>query len=375
MSPQLEEFNRAKPKVDFLIALLTMNVVSGPPNDRFFLQFLALSNRIYFFCLFIHLINTKFELNFNTLITFLSFGAVVGYGFRSFVGLIKREEFQQFLLNFENLYEEQEEDEELEQILKNHLVVSLKFFEFFNKWGIIFFCTGAVLCSIYFRFNEDYGLMYELPFIASDNVMWKNFLFILQGFFYVFLAITTILLDLGIFFLGLQVIAELNILSDYMKLLNEKIKAQPKFLRNIIRRHCSAIENLNILSGIISETAILQLFLAFVALCIGMMFLITYSTDIGNYIIIICGGSLGLPICVLGEIIKNKTDDLSDILYLTNWYEFSLKDQKMFLIVLGMAQREYGLKAAGMYDVNFYTFIQISKVAFSYCAVLYSLSQ
>ncbi|XP_055691283.1 uncharacterized protein LOC129794552 [Lutzomyia longipalpis] len=100
-----------------------------------------------------------------------------------------------------------------------------------------------------------------------------------------------------------------------------------------------------------------------------------FNIGLGNYLMIICGGGLALPLCVLGEFIRVKTDKLSDTFYLTNWYDLSLKDQKTFLIVLGMVQREYGLKAAGMYDVNLYTFVQIFKIAFSYCAVLYSLSQ
>uniref|UniRef100_A0A240SXW8 Odorant receptor n=2 Tax=Lutzomyia longipalpis TaxID=7200 RepID=A0A240SXW8_LUTLO len=201
--------------------------------------------------------------------------------------------------------------------------------------------------------------MYDLPFIASDELLWKNFLYLLQIFLYFILAITVISLDVGIIFLGVQVIAELNILSNYMKLLNEKIKTDPKFLRKIIKRHCSLIENLNLLNDIISETSILKLILTCTTILFGITFLITYTRGIANYIIIVCGGGLGLTICILGEFIRIKTDKLSDTFYLTNWYELNLKDQKTFLIILGMAQREYGLRAAGMYDINLYTFLQV----------------
>uniref|UniRef100_A0A3F2ZD70 Uncharacterized protein n=1 Tax=Lutzomyia longipalpis TaxID=7200 RepID=A0A3F2ZD70_LUTLO len=165
-------------------------------------------------------------------------------------------------------------------------------------------------------------------------------------------------MDTGILYLGLQIIAELNILTDYMKLLNEKIKTDPKFLKKIIKRHCSIIENNNLLNEIISETSSMQLIFSFIALLFRFTFLIKYTTRMGNYLISLGGGGLGLPICILGEFLKVKTDKLSDTFYLTNWYDLSLKDQKTFLIVLGMAQREYGLKAAGMYDVNLYTFVQ-----------------
>uniref|UniRef100_A0A240SXT0 Odorant receptor n=1 Tax=Lutzomyia longipalpis TaxID=7200 RepID=A0A240SXT0_LUTLO len=205
--------------------------------------------------------------------------------------------------------------------------------------------------------------MYELPFIASeyfkDDFLWKELLHVIQGVLYINMGYTLIILDVGIIFLGLQVIAELNILNNYMMLLNEKIKTESKFLRKIIKRHCSLIENLNLLNDIISETSILKLILTCATLLFGMTFMIIYAKGFANYLIIICGGGLGLSLCVLGEFIRVKTEKLSDTFYLTNWYELSLKDQKIFLIIQGMAQREYGLKAAGMYEVNLFTFVQV----------------
>ncbi|XP_055685253.1 odorant receptor 13a-like [Lutzomyia longipalpis] len=82
------------------------------------------------------------------------------------------------------------------------------------------------------------------------------------------------------------------------------------------------------------------------------------SGDVLNYMVLVTGTMLSLHICILGEFIRLKSENLSDTLYQTNWYELSLKDQKIFLTTLGMTQRVYGLKAAGMYDVNLYTFIE-----------------
>ncbi|GAB0099559.1 Odorant receptor [Sergentomyia squamirostris] len=73
--------------------------------------------------------------------------------------------------------------------------------------------------------------------------------------------------------------------------------------------------------------------------------------------------------------IKIKSEKLSEAFYDVNWYNLNLKDQKTFLIILGMTQRQYGLKAAGMYVVDIYAFIQIMKAAVSYCAILYTLSK
>uniref|UniRef100_A0A7G3AEY7 Odorant receptor n=1 Tax=Lutzomyia longipalpis TaxID=7200 RepID=A0A7G3AEY7_LUTLO len=361
MSPQMEEFLKAKPRIDFSIALLTSNVVSGPPKNRFLVAFLAILNVFFTFCVYLHLKNSSWrEINFNFLSSLLFFIILCGYAVRANVGRLKKTEMNHLVHNIKELFEEHEEDEELGQILKKNLMNSMKIFHFCNRWGIRMFLIAGTFASFYFRLNEEFGLTYDLPIIASENFVWKDTLHVLQGVMYCVTAFAMISLDLGIIFLGLQVIAELNILSDYMKLLNEKIKTDQKFLRKIIKRHCSVIKNLNLLSKIISETTSLQLLLTGVALLFGFTFLIKYTTGIGNYIIIICGGSLSLPICVLGEFIKLKTENLSETFYQTNWYELSLKDQKTFLIILGMAQREYGLKAAGMYDVNLYTFIQVT---------------
>uniref|UniRef100_A0A7G3AK37 Odorant receptor n=1 Tax=Lutzomyia longipalpis TaxID=7200 RepID=A0A7G3AK37_LUTLO len=357
----VEEFNKVKPRIDFLIAHLTLNVNSGSRKNRVYLSFLTLCNLIFLIFVFLHLKNSKnFELNFNVLLTFLTFLAIISYGFRIIVCLRKREKFVKFLQGIKEMYEEQEEDEELGFILKKNLLNSLNFFQFCNRWGVYIFFSGGILCGVYFRLNSDYGLMYELPFNATSNMIWEDFPHVLQTFFYINLGCTIIFLDIGILFLGIQVIAEINILNDCIKLMNDKVKTQPKFLCKIIKRHCSVIENVNQLNDLISETSFMQLILTFVCLLLGITFLITYAMGVGNYIIAICGGSLGLSICILGEFIKIKTSELSNTLYLTNWYELSLNEQKNFILILGMSQREYGLKAGGMYEVNLYTFLRVN---------------
>uniref|UniRef100_A0A7G3B8D4 Odorant receptor n=1 Tax=Lutzomyia longipalpis TaxID=7200 RepID=A0A7G3B8D4_LUTLO len=173
------------------------------------------------------------------------------------------------------------------------------------------------------------------------------------------LAYTMSLLETGIIFLCLQVIAEITILNEYLMLLNDKIKTDPKFFTKIIKKHCSVIENINLLNDIISETSSLQFVFIFTTLLMGFTFVLKYKMGIVNYFIILCGAVLGLPICILGEFIKIKTENLSNTFYQTYWYELSLKDQKIFLIILGMAQREYGIKAARMYEIKLYIFVQV----------------
>uniref|UniRef100_A0A240SXS0 Odorant receptor n=1 Tax=Lutzomyia longipalpis TaxID=7200 RepID=A0A240SXS0_LUTLO len=376
MSRHLQEFITAKPLIGFLIALSTLDVFSGTLKNRLKIIFLTISN-VFFVCLlYIHVKNTiSSKININFMWTFLMWIVLSVYHLIIILNLFKRNKFHLLMQNIQKLFEEEEEHEDLEEILKKHLTYSMKVFLFLNCWLIRIGLGLTLIGGINFRLNDEFGLIIEFPFIASDNFIKQESPYIIQTVFVFVAAYILMSINVGFIFLGLQVIAEINILTDYMKLLNEKIKTHPKFWRKITKRHCSVIENLNLLSEIISETSFMQLFANCVTFMFGFSFLMKYSDEIVNYMVIVAGTMFSLHICILGEFIKIKTDNISEIFYQTNWYDLSLKDQKMFLIVLGMAQREYGLKAVGMYDVNLYTFVHIFKIAFSYCAVLFSLSQ
>uniref|UniRef100_A0A240SXZ5 Odorant receptor n=1 Tax=Lutzomyia longipalpis TaxID=7200 RepID=A0A240SXZ5_LUTLO len=372
----MEEFLKAKSRIDFLIAVLTMNILSGPRKNRFLILFFILCDVSYFYFIFLHLRETiNCEININFLLPLLIFFHLIGYGVRTFVGILKQDKIEILKKNIMCLYNENEEDEVIKQLLEKHLKDSIRIFLFLNKWAVPLYFFSAVCTSLYFRLNDDYGLMFAVPFNVPEGTFWKEILYVIQGLLIAVTSLHSLTSDLGIIFLGLQVIADLNILNDCMKLMNEKIETEPKFLRKIIKRHCFVIENVNLLSEIISETSFLQLLSSCLALMFGFSFLLKYMTGIGNYVIILVAATLSLPICFLGEFIRVKSDELSETLCLINWYELSMKDQKIFLIVLGMAQREYGLKAAGMYSIGFYTFLKILKIAFSYSAILYSLSK
>uniref|UniRef100_A0A3F2ZD71 Odorant receptor n=1 Tax=Lutzomyia longipalpis TaxID=7200 RepID=A0A3F2ZD71_LUTLO len=376
MSTQLEEFLKAKPRIDFLIAILKTNIMSGPRKNRFFILFFILFDVLYVYFLILHMKETiKCDISINFLLPLLISFIMIGYGVRMIVGILKKDKIEVLMKNIMSLYEENEEDEVIKGILENHLKDSIKVYLFLNKWTVRLFILATVCTSLYFRLNDDYGLMYALPFNVPEGTFWKETLFILQGFFIGISSLHYISSDLGIIFLAIQLIAEFKVLNDCMKLLNERIKTNPKFFRKIIERHCLVIRNANLLSDIISETAFMQLLNSCLTLLFVFSFLLKYLTGIGNYAMIIIAATLSLPICFIGEFIRVKSNELSETLWLINWYELSLKDQRIFLIVLRMAQREYGLKAAGMYSVGFYTFLKILKIAFSYSAILYSLSK
>uniref|UniRef100_A0A7G3B7Z6 Odorant receptor n=1 Tax=Lutzomyia longipalpis TaxID=7200 RepID=A0A7G3B7Z6_LUTLO len=367
MVKHLEEFFKIKPRFDFLISLLISDVFPGPWKNRFLIIFLMLFNTFACSLVILHLKNAiGTEININILVTILMFFLLFEYCIRIVLGLFNRTKFTVLMQNIKDLFEEQDEDPELSSIMEFHLKNSMKYFVFFNRMLTYIACSTAILISLYFRYNEDYGLLFDLPFVVSDNIfwIWKEMLYLLQIVITVVGAYSIVSIDLGIMFLGLQIIAEINIFNDYLKNINRILINQPNFLCRIIKRHSSLISNINILSELTSEVSFMQLFLSCITFMFGLSFLMKYLSGIGNYVLFSAGIIHSLPICVLGEFIKRKTDDLSETLCLINWLELSLKDQKAFLIILGMAQREYGIKAGGMYDINLYAFVKVCHVRF-----------
>uniref|UniRef100_A0A3F2ZDG9 Odorant receptor n=1 Tax=Lutzomyia longipalpis TaxID=7200 RepID=A0A3F2ZDG9_LUTLO len=379
MARHLKEYIKVKPVIEFLIALSTFNVFSGPLKNRIKILLLIFCNIFFWYFLYTHLTNTiNSQININLMWTLVMWIVLCDFFLIMISNVFKRKKFHLLMQNIQEVFDgdsEDEEDEEFEGVFQNHVNYSMKVFVFLNRWEIRLMTCLMIIAGIIFRVRKNYGLIIEINFITSDNILWRESQYILQSLLGSLTGFFGLSMNIGLTFMGLAIITELNILNDHMKLLNEKIKNQPNFLKKVIKKHCSVINNFNLFSEIFSETSFMVLFANCVSFLFGFSFLMNYSSDIINYMLIVAGTMLSLHVCILGEVISIKSENLSETLYQTNWYELSLKDQKMFLIILGMSQREYKLKALGMYDVNLYTFVQISKVAFSYCAVLYSLSQ
>uniref|UniRef100_A0A3F2ZD82 Odorant receptor n=1 Tax=Lutzomyia longipalpis TaxID=7200 RepID=A0A3F2ZD82_LUTLO len=374
MTRSFEEFAKTKPLIDYLIAISTLDVLSISWKNRFKIISLIVSHYFYITFMYNNIRSSiSSQINLNFMWTFLIFLVLSDYIAIMILNIFKRKKFHVLMQNIRELFEEEEGDEDLGGILNGHLMYNLRFFNFLQCWELRLGFVLITLAGLNFRLDHDFGLIIEIPFIVSDNTLWLECQYVLQTTFGAAAAYNMISINLGISFLGLSIIAEFNILTDYMKLVNEKIKTDPKFLSKIIKRHCSVIENVNLLNDIISESSFMQIFANCVIFLFGFSFLMKSSYSFANYMILVAGLMLSVHVCVLGHFIRKKADKLSDTLYLNNWYELSLVDQKTFMIILGMAQRGYGLKAAGMYDVTLYTLVQISNIGFSYCAILYSL--
>ncbi|XP_059612823.1 odorant receptor 4-like [Phlebotomus argentipes] len=225
------------------------------------------------------------------------------------------------------------------------------------------------------RLDSTLGIAMEMPFLQANYGLEKELAYILQLIFMVLTSVYILIIDLIIIFFGLQIMAALNILKAYIELVNVKIKSAPNYLKCIIKRHCDVIQNIHWLNNAIKELSFVQFLCSTFILLLMFLFVRKEQSQFSAYFLCVCGLTQILALCLFGEFIKIKADNLSTTLYLINWYEMSLKDQRTFLIILGMAQKKYRLKAAGMYSVSIYSFVQIVKISVTYCAILYTLSK
>lgn len=92
------------------------------------------------------------------------------------------------------------------------------------------------------------------------------------------------------------------------------------------------------------------------------------------YAVLLCGLMQTFFLCLIGDILFEKASLISTSLYLTKWYEMKLEDQQRILIMIAMAQKPYGIKAAGLVDVSFYTFIEVFTKASLFFHISYKIA-
>ncbi|XP_059622546.1 odorant receptor 4-like [Phlebotomus argentipes] len=359
ISKQLEMFNEEHELIEFGISVLTFNVTSGPWKNRLLIVLVAVISLFTCYCAISHLnYAMPHGLNMNFITSLMVFFGYFQMSGKILMGSFEKQSFQQLFDWISSLYKHRESDPVLQLIMEKHLVYSIKTWKFLLKWVGSAFLATSLLTALNMR-PDSLGFVIRIPFL-EPHIFYEEIVFLAQILLVVVASRTMILIDSSVFFVGLHVMAALNILRDCIEILNMKIAENADYFKTILKYHNDVIENICVLNEAIEKISFVQI-LSGTVLIIGNFFLIRKESDqMFAYILCVCMLGQIFLLCLFGEFIKIKLDKLSTTLYMTNWYELSVKDQKTFLIILAMAQRQYGLKAAGMYDVNIYAFIQRS---------------
>ncbi|GAB0087916.1 hypothetical protein DMENIID0001_022810 [Sergentomyia squamirostris] len=224
-------------------------------------------------------------------------------------------------------------------------------------------------------------MQYYLPFITDDNPYFLILNFTFQSFVF-FLVLTSInTIDAIIFMVTFQFRSELMSLTDVIGQLDdtEVYSKNKAILHDIYRMHLNTIRMFNILSEIyfymsLSQAGILPTNpLRAPNNLLQLYTILVHDIDIVSILIGIAVVGQIFGFCLIGELLYAKTASLPNVFYHTKWYEFSSRDKKNLALMLQMAQQPYVIKAAGVIDVSIFTFVEVIKLAGSYCAIFYAL--
>ncbi|XP_059611079.1 odorant receptor 4-like [Phlebotomus argentipes] len=183
-----------------------------------------------------------------------------------------------------------------------------------------------------------------------------------------------LIFDCFIIYIALYFISSLDILLDCIRSLDDSstLQKEKDLLLYIHFYHLKIIRNLRLFSNLLYYVFVIHLvtnpiffFLTFYMIQQWDNFLFVYVLTSAMYF------QFGI-LCVFGQMIFSKTEIIFTELYLTKWYEFSKDSQKMLKMMMIVSQRPFGFKAAEMYDINLMMFVNVVKLAFSFCAILYT---
>lgn len=235
--------------------------------------------------------------------------------------------------------------------------------------------TITVICFIASTLVVDDSIMIKIPFVHNDWPHHRTFTLVTQIILDLTAALISIHCHHCIVFIAFEIMAALDVLYYFINSNRENIQKHPEFFKILIIRYCDVISNINLYKNALNMVLFYQFIISsLLNLTVFSYMRLNPSSPMGYFICLCTIFQIFIP-CLFGEIIKLKSERLSNALYMTNWYDLDTKNQRAFLLILGMAQRQYGLKAAGMYDVNIYRFIQIMKISITYCTLLITFTK
>uniref|UniRef100_A0A240SXR5 Odorant receptor n=2 Tax=Lutzomyia longipalpis TaxID=7200 RepID=A0A240SXR5_LUTLO len=174
--------------------------------------------------------------------------------------------------------------------------------------------------------------------------------------------------------MGIIMIGVLKLFNECITLLenNEEDTNVDEFILILHKLHCEIYSKFYIYGNIFSYSLFFEITLNAGTAIADLIIIRLYPFQALFYISFIVLVSQLLIYCIFGQIIFTETEKISENLYLTKWYDMNKGNKQILLIMMMMSSRPFGLKAAGMYELNIVLFVQIMKLIFSYCAIFYA---
>ncbi|GAB0100769.1 hypothetical protein DMENIID0001_168560 [Sergentomyia squamirostris] len=247
--------------------------------------------------------------------------------------------------------------------LKNclkYLRVTLKFMTVFGVMTIMFLAI-----NYYFT---DFIIFY-CPMVSRELQHFIQVIFIIV-LTPLFLLIITVMLTLGFYFVTI-----LYIFIDSIKVLDQDLESvEVQYIRKLHRLHLEILKKLQEFETLFSQIQIVQTATSLPLIVGGQLLLRFYPSSFIWYLICMLFVLDFFAFCVFGEFIHSKTEQIFTALYITRWYEMSLEDQMILLMMMKNTITPFTLMAAGMYNINMASFLEVMKLSFTYSAILFALN-
>ncbi|XP_059608005.1 odorant receptor 85b-like [Phlebotomus argentipes] len=313
---------------------------------------------------------------FLTLLYFMTAVGIVQMLIKSYISTYLHEHYMKLIAWMKSQYTEVKVQGLMREIVERNLHAAFKQSRMIILMyiGVFGMAPLGYMATVILR--QGLHAVIIIPFISYDHPSAKLIYYSVEFPYTLLAGILSGVGDSTTIIAGIHIMKAVDTINDLIRLLDDKDKANqcPNILIVIYKKHSEIIKMLSTLNEIMYLISLIQLFTS------TFMFLVLFTSartqpmEMVFYLFQLCVISQLFLLCAFGEVIFSKTQVIFTQLYLTKWYDMSLSNQKAILMMMRMSEAPYGLKAGGMFDINMYTFIQIVKMAISYCAIIITLA-
>ncbi|GAB0100768.1 Odorant receptor [Sergentomyia squamirostris] len=175
--------------------------------------------------------------------------------------------------------------------------------------------------------------------------------------------------------LGFYIVTILHIFVECIEVLDQDLESvELQFIRKLHRLHLEILDKLQEFETLFSKIQMVQTATSLPLIVGGFLLLRLYPHSLLCYLMYMVFILQFFVLCFFGEFIHSKTEQIFTALYMTRWYEMSLEDQMILLMMMKNTITPFTLMAAGMYNINMAAFLEVMKLSFTYSAILFALN-
>uniref|UniRef100_A0A3F2ZDF5 Uncharacterized protein n=1 Tax=Lutzomyia longipalpis TaxID=7200 RepID=A0A3F2ZDF5_LUTLO len=220
-------------------------------------------------------------------------------------------------------------------------------------------------------------MYYFIPGIPPDSIFFYPVNLPIQLVIYFLALLMVMWSDVIIMIVIMYCDAELRTIAEFIEILDggkDFQMQEAKYLRIIYEKHQTISEKANQLTLSFWHVYFQKLFSIMLYLCV--LIFIFQSADSSIFVPLLACCLMITQIfilCFFGQIIWNSSEKMSQALYMTTWYEMSLRNQKNLLMLMTRFNLPIKVETFGFGDISYYTFVQICKASLSYATILYTV--